>query len=186
MAKQTPKPPALQVLFEPWPDTDEGAWDREGSEAFAGWYWLDALDADGNLKPYGYRAYLSGCTVCRRADNNPRAHWLTSNDTPSAMGGKPRVRHCGTWKTIEKIVKTFGGWKRVHYVELPESEGLRWQSLQGRVRGCRTCGGEGFVRAHKFALREDCNGCSGSGNEIAIGPKLPDRHGMTAAQLRKR
>jgi hypothetical protein len=186
MMPKKPTPPALQVLFEPWQDTDEGPWDREGPEAFAGWYWFDALDEDGSLKPHGYRAYLSGCTVCRRADDNPRAHWNVANDAPSYMGTR-KVRHCGTWKAVEKIVKAFGGWKSVHYVELAEHEGLRWQSLQGRAfRNCRTCAGAGFTRAHKFALREDCTDCKGSGNEIAIGPKLPDRHGMTDAQRRMR
>lgn len=173
----TSKPPVLQVLWEPWPDTDEGAWERDGREAFAGTYWLDALEADGTFKPYGYRARLSGCTQCRRSDADPRAHWLVLND----MEGAKRSRSCPTWKTLEAVVKTFGGWKRVHYVELEAHEGLTWQGLQGRARNCWKCGGEWL----SIGWTSHCEVCRGF-NVPAIGPKRDDRMFVPDHQKRVR
>jgi hypothetical protein len=193
---RTPKPPALQVLFEPFPD-GEHPWNREGSEAFAGRYYFDALDAEGNLKPRGYRAVLDGCTVCRRHDDDPRKHWDVSNDLPNYMGTR-KTRHCARWKLVETIVKAFGGWKRVHYVELAEYEGLQYQPIPQRRRevvACGVCGGTGYGEyidgTKGFA---DCPAGCGSytyrgRGEVQItyeGPVRPDRHAMTATQLRMR
>jgi hypothetical protein len=181
MMAKAPKPAALQVLFEPWP-ASAGA-DREGYEVFAGQYLLDALEPDGSMKVCGFRAVVAGCTTCRRAPLDDKVHYPNLNDLAP---DKPK-RRCPQWKKVEAIVKAFGGWKRVHYVELAEYEGLKYQSLQGRAyQNCRTCTGNGFTREHKFALRESCTDCNGSGNLIAIGPKLPDRWRMTDVQRRMR
>lgn len=201
---RTPKPPALQVLFEPFPD-GEHPWNREGPEAFAGRYYFDALDAEGNLKPRGYRAVLDGCTVCRRHDDDPRKHWNVSNDHPNYMGTR-KTRHCARWKQVETIVKAFGGWKRVHYVELAEYEGLQYQPIPQRrreVAACGVCGGTGRGKLDEDVLHErkqgrlylpcDAPGCGswtyggrGEVRRVYEGPVRPDRHAMTATQLRMR
>jgi hypothetical protein len=194
---KTPKPPVLQVLFEPFPDHADYRWDREGGEAFAGNYWLDALDPDGSLKVRGYRVHFEGCSGCRRADDDPRAHWDMRNDDPGAFAPK-KPRRCGKWALVEKIVKSFGGWKRVHYVELAEYEGLSWQPIPHRryvIEKCPVCEGTGYGGyidgTEGFA---DCAaGCGsytyqGRGEVKAVyqGPVRPDRHAMTGAQRRVR
>jgi hypothetical protein len=155
---RAPKPPTLQVLFEPFPDHADYRWDREGGEAFAGTYYLDALEPDGSLKVRGYRAMFVGCSGCRRSDTDPRAHWDMRNDS-KRPGDK--LRHCGKWKMLGSVVKAFGGWKAAHYVELAEHEGLQFHPVPRRYRDPVT-------------------------DELYEGPVRPDRHGMTAAQLRKR
>lgn len=193
MAKQTPKPPALQVLFEPWPASANA--DREGYEVFAGQYLIDALDESGAFKARGFRAVVQGCTTCRRSDKNERVHWLQGNDLAPE---KPK-RRCPQWKKVESIVKAFGGWKRVHYVELAEHEGLAYQPIPQRRREiatCAACAGTGYG---PFNIREiattDCPaGCGsyssrrGRGEVIHVypGPVPPDRIGMREEQLRKR
>lgn len=129
MAKaKRPAHPLLQVLFEPWP-ASAGA-DREGYEVFAGTYYLDALEASGELKVLGFRASVAGCTTCRRSPLDERVHWPNLNDLAQ---DKPK-RRCPQWETVEAIVKAFGGWKRAHYVELPENEGLGYQPVPQRHR----------------------------------------------------
>jgi hypothetical protein len=187
-----PKPPTLQVLFEPWPARANA--DRGGSEAFAGQYLLDALDETGAMQVRGFRAVVQGCTTCRRDSKDERAHWPDLNDLP----GRKKMMRCPQWKRVEAVVKAFGGWKRVHYVELAASEGLGYQPIPQRrrvIEKCETCKGTGYGEyiggKHGFA---DCPaGCGtytyrGRG-EVRIayeGPVRPDRHGMTGAQRRKR
>jgi hypothetical protein len=193
---RTPQPPALQVLFEPWPD--EAGADRDGYEVFAGHYLLDALDANGALKVRGFRAVVAGCTTCRRDAKDARVHVPNINDLKPEG---PR-RRCPQWKRVEAIVKAFGGWKRVHYVELVESEGLGYQPIPQRrreVAACETCGGSGYLKGwtelDPIPKRiPPCDaGCGaftyggrGEVQRVYEGPVRPDRHGMTAVQLRKR
>lgn len=196
-----PAVPVLQVLWEPWPDSGEGAWNRDGYEAFAGWYWLDALEPDGTFQNKGYRAMFAGCTTCRRDASDPRVHVPNINDLkPEA----PR-RKCPTWKTVESVVKSFGGWKKVHYVELKANEGLHWQPIPQRrrvIEACQVCGGTGLGKT----IEQDASGriskrifppcdagCGsytyGGRGEVQIryeGPVRMDRHGMTAEQKRIR
>ena len=195
MTKQTPKPPVLQVLFEPWPASANA--DREGYEVFAGQYLIDALDESGAFKARGFRAVVQGCTTCRRSDKDARVHWPNINDLAPE---KPK-RRCPQWKKVERIVKAFGGWKRVHYVELAEHEGLAYQHIPQRKRvieQCPSCGGTGLGKLNLASkpghLYDKCDaGCGaytydGRG-EVQVsyeGPVRPDRHGMTAAQRRMR
>lgn len=189
---RTPKPSALQVLFEPWPASANA--DRDGYEVFAGQYLLDALEPSGEMKVRGFRAMVAGCTTCRRDEKDARVHVPNINDL-KPDGSR---RRCPQWKRVEAIVKAFGGWKAAHYVELAEYEGLQYQPIPQRRRVvepcpvCRGTGYGGYIDGTKgFA---DCPaGCSsytyrGRGEvQIAYeGPVRPDRHGMTAAQLRKR
>lgn len=189
------KPPLLQVLFEPWP-ASAGA-DREGYEVFAGHYLLDALDESGEFKVRGYRAVVAGCTTCRRSDADERVHYPDLNDLkPDA----PK-RRCPQWKKIEAIVKAFGGWKRVHYVELAEHEGLEYQLIPQRrrvIEPCPVCKGTGLGKLNLESkpghLYDKCEaGCGsygyGTRGEVQIayeGPVRPDRHGMSAEQRRLR
>lgn len=139
-----PAVPVLQVLFEPWPDPDEEPWNRDSYEAFAGRYWIDALKMDGTFRDKGYRATVTGCTTCRRNAVDPRVHVPNINDL-KAEG--PR-RKCPTWKTVEAIVKNFGGWRRVHYVELPANERLAYQPIPQRrrvIEACPACDGTGYA-----------------------------------------
>lgn len=180
------RPLALQVLFEPWSDPEGEQPFQRGDgdpEVFAGTYWFDALDADGALKERGFRATFSGCTVCRRADDNPRAHWQVVNDMP----GTKRNRACGTWKDVCVIVKAFGGWKRTHYVELPVWEGLEYQPIPQRWRiPCdeRTCH-QGLMLDAAFD-RVVCVTCRGTGFVAHEGPIRPDRFAFSAEQRRIR
>lgn len=162
MAKR-PTHPLLQVLFEPWPEPEDGRRQREGYEVFAGTYYLDALDESGGFIDRGYRAIVAGCTTCRRSDADDRVHWPDLND----LKPKAPKRRCPQWKKVEAIVKNFGGWKRAHYVELPENEGLQYQDIAQRRR----------VRDYpdnsdKWVTYE--------------GPVRPDRHGMTPEQCQMR
>lgn len=184
------KPPLLQVLFEPWP-ASAGA-DREGYEVFAGHYLLDALDESGAFKVRGYRAVVAGCTTCRRSPLDERVHWPQANDLAP---DKPK-RRCPTWRTVEAIVKTFGGWKRVHYVELAEHEGLHYQPVPQRRRVIEKCGackgtalGSIDMSSGKVRFPKCDAGCAsygyGTKGEVQIayeGPVRPDRHGMTPGQ----
>lgn len=200
------KPPAVQVLFEPWP-AEAGA-DREGYEVFAGQYLLDALEPDGALRDRGFRAVVAGCTTCRRSDADERAHWPNLNDLAP---DKPK-RRCPQWKRVEAIVKAFGGWKRVHYVELAANEGLGYQPIPQRRREivkCPACDGTGLGPMDMDALSEwyetrtreaerrihpPCDaGCGSYGyrskGEVQIvyeGPVRPDRHTLSAVQRRIR
>lgn len=187
-----PAHPLLQVLFEPWP-ASAGA-DREGYEVFAGQYLLDALDETGEMKVRGFRAVVAGCTTCRRSDADHRVHWPDLNDLAP---DKPK-RRCPQWKTVEAVVKSFGGWKRVHYVELPENEGLGYQPVPQRrrvIEPCTACGGTGYAGwdsdMNNFLKCEAGCGSYGYGTkgEVQIsyeGPVRPDRHGMTPEQRRIR
>jgi hypothetical protein len=191
---KTPKPPALQVLFEPWP-ASAGA-DRDGYEAFAGHYLLDALEPSGDFKVRGFRAVVAGCTTCRRDEKDPRVHVPNINDLKK---DGPR-RRCPQWKRVESIVKAFGGWKLAHYAELDANEGLRYQPIPQRRREivpCETCGGTGYARpvvvngkVHIPACGSECGSYGyGTKGEVQItyeGPVRPDRHGMTDAQRRMR
>ena len=204
---RAPKPPVLQVLFEPWPAS---AWERGPSkyEVFAGQYLIDALDETGAFAARGFRAQVHGCTTCRRSDADDRAHWPDLND----LARDKQKRRCPQWRKVESIVKAFGGWKRVHYVELAENEGLRYQPVPRRQRAiepCPVCKGTGLGKLDTDALsrwsetrsREDgariyppCEaGCGsygyGTKGEVQItfeGPVRPDRHGMTPEQRRMR
>lgn len=178
------KPPALQVLFEPWPAAAQA--DRDGYEAFAGTYWIDALAPDGTFRDRGYRATVPGCTTCRRDSEDPRVHVPNIND----MGAKRR-RRCPQWKTVESIVRAFGGWKHAHYVELTEHEGLTWQGVPQRRRV--SCPAPKCDRGSALKLvgmtdfeRVTCGECRGSGWVAHAGPVRPDRHGMTEIQRRMR
>lgn len=206
MARAT-KPPAVQVLFEPWPDS---AWEigRSEYEVFAGQYLIDALDGDGSLKVRGFRAVVAGCTTCRRSDKDERVHWPDLNDL------KPNApkRRCPQWKKVEAIVKSFGGWKAAHYVELAESEGLTYQPVPQRrcvIEKCPACDGTGLgpldtdalsqwyetrAKADADRIHPPCGaGCAsytykGRG-EVQItfeGPVRPDRHAMSEVQRRMR
>lgn len=184
--------PLLQVLFEPWP-ASAGA-DREGYEVFAGQYLIDALDESGEFKVRGFRAVVPGCTTCRRSDADHRVHWPNLNDLAP---DKPK-RRCPRWKTVEAIVKDFGGWKRAHYVELAENEGLGYQPVPQRrrvIEQCPVCKGSGLgawdMDAKDFVLC--AAGCGSYGfrsrGEVQIayeGPVRPDRHAMSAEQCRMR
>lgn len=189
--------PTLQVLFEPWP-ASAGA-DRDGYEAFAGHYLLDALEPDGSMQVRGFRAVVAGCTTCRRDERDSRVHVPNINDLKPEG---PR-RRCPQWRRVEAIVKAFGGWKRVHYVELAEHEGLGYQPIPQRRReiaSCETCGGSGFKKGWakldplpKRIPRCDAPGCGswtyggrGEVQRVYEGPLPLDRHSMTAVQLRKR
>lgn len=198
--------PLLQVLFEPWP-ASAGA-DREGYEAFAGHYLLDAIEPSGEMKVRGFRAVVAGCTTCRRDEKDPRVHVPNINDLKK---DGPR-RRCPQWKRVEAIVKAFGGWKAAHYVELPEHEGLEYEPIPQRRREivkCPACDGTGLGPLDTDALskwyetrsREDeariyppCEaGCASyryrSKGEVLVkyeGPVRPDRHGMSAEQRRMR
>jgi hypothetical protein len=211
MMAKAPKPPVLQVLFEPFADLPDYTWDREGGEAFAGLYWLDALEPDGSFKVRGYRMHMEGCSGCRRADGNPRAHWDMRNDHPGRFAPK-KARRCGKWQMIESIVKNFGGWQRVHYVELPAYEGITWQPIPQRKRWiikCPACGGTGLgpmnpealsawyetrSKADRDRIFPPCDaGCGSYGyrskGEVLVtyeGPVRPDRFGMTPEQRRIR
>lgn len=195
MAKQTPKPPVLQVLFEPWPASANA--DREGYEVFAGQYLIDALDESGAFKARGFRAVVQGCTTCRRSDKDARVHWPNIND----LAPKKPKRRCPQWKRVEAIVRQFGGWKRVHYVELPEHEGLAYQPIPQRrrvIEKCPVCEGTGLGKLNLASkpghLYDKCEaGCGsygyGTRGEVQItyeGPVRPDRFGMRVEQLRKR
>lgn len=190
-----PQPPALQVLFEPWP-ASAGA-DREGYEVFAGHYLLDALDENGAFRERGFRAVVGGCTTCRRSPLDDKVHYPNLNDIAPE---KPK-RRCPQWKRVEAIVKDFGGWKRVHYVELPEHEGLEYQPIPQRRREivkCPACDGTGLgklnldsVPGHLYDKCEASCGSYGyrSKGEVLVryeGPVRPDRHSMTAVQRRMR
>ena len=185
------KPPVLQMLFEPFPNPEQYQ-STSGAGAFAGRYWFDALDADGSFRERGYRATFEGCPYCRRSDADPKAHWDIRNDGPVAP---KRPYRCGKWSLIEKVVKAFGGWKRVHYVELAEYEGLWYQPIPQRQRvieQCPACGGSGYAgwddNTSDFAKCDAGCGTYGRG-EVQVtyeGPVPPDRHGMTDAQLRMR
>lgn len=198
--------PLLQVLFEPWP-TEANA-DREGYEVFAGTYYLDALDESGEMKVRGFRATVPGCTTCRRADADERVHFPHIND----MKPNAPKRRCPRWKTVEAIVKDFGGWKRAHYVELAANEGLSWQPVPQRrrvIEPCPVCEGTGLgplntdalskwyesrSKADEAAIYSPCPaGCGsygyGTKGEVQIayeGPVRPDRHAMSAEQRRMR
>lgn len=181
MAKTTPKPPALQVLFEPWAEGDTPIrWDAQ--EAFAGVYWIDALDADGRFVPRGFRAQVTGCTTCYRHADNSRVHWPDLNTFPD----RKKMMKCPQWKRVEAIVKAFGGWKRTHYVELIEHEGLQWQPIPDRRQMCPGCGGAGFLRVGRFGERHDCETCKARKFVSLIGPIRPDRSGMSEVQQRMR
>lgn len=191
MAKR-PTHPLLQVLFEPWP-ASAGA-DREGYEVFAGHYLLDALDENGEFIDRGYRAVVAGCTTCRRSPLDDKVHYPNLNDLAP---NKPK-RKCSQWKTVEAVVKNFGGWKRTHYVELAAHEGLKYQPVQRRrrvIEKCPACDGSGYAgwdADMKDFVKCDA-GCGtytqrGRG-EVQItyeGPVRPDRHGMTDVQRRMR
>lgn len=191
--------PLLQVLFEPWPAA-AGA-DRGGYEAFAGRYLLDALDENGAFKVRGYRAVVAGCTTCRRSDADERVHWPDLNDLAP---GKPK-RRCPQWKTVEAVVKSFGGWKRVHYVELAKHEGLGYQPVPQRrrvIEPCPVCEGTGLSKVAEFDAKGRLSrriyppcaaGCGsygyGTRGEVQVtfeGPVRPDRHSMSAEQRRMR
>jgi hypothetical protein len=190
------KPPTLQVLFEPWPASANA--ERDGYEAFAGHYLLDALEPDGAFKVRGFRAIVAGCTTCRRDAKDSRVHVPNINDLKPEG---PR-RRCPQWKRVESIVKAFGGWKAAHYVELAESEGLGYQPIPQRRRDvvpCEVCEGSGYLKGWAELdpipkRTPSCDaGCGtytyGGRGEVQVtyeGPVRPDRHGMTAAQLRKR
>lgn len=192
MMARAAKPPVLQVLFEPWP-AEAGA-DREGYEVFAGQYLLDALEPDGALRDRGFRAVVAGCTTCRRSDADERAHWPNLNDLAP---DKPK-RRCPQWKRVETIVKAFGGWKRVHYVELAANEGLGYQPIPQRRREiakCPACDGTGYAgwdTDMKNFVKCDA-GCraynyQGRG-EVQLtyeGPVRPDRYELSAVQRRIR
>jgi len=191
------QPPVLQVLFQPWPDT-EHPWDRDGYEAFAGRYFLDALEPDGSFRVRGYRSALVGCTTCRRDAKDARVHVPNINDLKKEG---PR-RKCPTWKTVEAVVKSFGGWKRVHYVELEAHEGLEYQPIPQRRREvvtCGVCGGSGFLKGWAEldpipkripACDAGCGsytyGGRGEVQRTYEGPVRPDRLAMTEAQRRVR
>jgi len=187
--------PTLQVLFEPWP-ASAGA-DREGYGAFAGQYLLDALEPSGEFKVRGFRAVVAGCTTCRRSPLDDKVHYPNLNDLAP---DKPK-RRCPQWKRVEAIVKAFGGWKRVHYVELAEHEGLRWQSIPQRRRDvvkCEVCGGTGHGpfepdRPDGRLYGPCAGGCAsytyGGRGELQVvyeGPLRPDRHGMAETARRMR
>ena len=117
-------------------------------------------------------------------------HWPDLNDIAP---DKPK-RLCPQWKTVEVIVKGFGGWKRAHYVELAENEGLGYQPIPQRrrvIEPCGVCAGKGFI-AWDVALKDfpKCPAGCGSYNyrsrgEVQItyeGPVRPDRHGMGVEQ----
>lgn len=200
------KPPMLQVLFEPWP-LSAGA-DREGYEVFAGQYLLDALDPDGAMRDRGFRAVVGGCTTCRRSDADEKVHFPQANDLAP---DKPK-RRCPQWKRVEAIVKEFGGWKRVHYVELAANEKLAYQPIPQRRREivkCPACDGTGLgpldtealskwyesrSRADEARIYPPCTaGCASYGyrskGEILVryeGPVRPDRHGLLDTQRRMR
>lgn len=195
MAKR-PTHPLLQVLFEPWPDS---AWKigRSRYEVFAGQYLLDALDETGAFVDRGYRAVVAGCTTCRRSDADERVHWPDLNDLAP---DKPK-RRCPQWKRVETIVKAFGGWKRVHYIELAENEGLGYQPVPQRrrvIEPCPACKGTGLGKlnleskpGHLYDKCEAECGSYGYGTkgEVRItyeGPVRPDRHDMTSEQRRMR
>lgn len=198
MAKR-PTHPLLQVLFEPWP-ASAGA-DREGYEVFAGHYLLDALDENGDFIDRGYRAVVAGCTTCRRSPLDDKVHYPNLNDLkPDA----PK-RRCPQWKTVEAVVKSFGGWKRVQYVELAENEGLHYQPVPQRrrvIEPCPVCEGTGLGKTLELdtsgriskRIFPPCDaGCGsygyGTKGEVQIayeGPVRPDRHSMTAVQRRMR
>lgn len=196
MMAKAPKPPLLQVLFEPWP-ASAGA-DREGYEAFAGHYLLDALDETGAMKVRGFRAVVAGCTTCRRDEKDARVHVLNINDLKSEG---PR-RRCPQWKKVEAIVKAFGGWKQVQYVELSANEGLGYQPIPQRrrvIEPCPVCEGSGYLKGWARLdpiprkIPPCAAGCGsygyGTRGEVQItyeGPVRPDRHGMTDAQRRIR
>jgi hypothetical protein len=206
MMARAPKPPALQVLFEPWPD--EAGADRDGYEAFAGHYLLDALEPSGEFKVRGFRAVVAGCTTCRRDAKDARVHVPNINDLKPEG---PR-RRCPQWKRVEAIVKAFGGWKAVHYVELAMNEGLGYQPIPQRRREvvkCPACDGTGLgpmdhealsawyetrSKADEARIHPPCDaGCGSYGyrskGELLVsyeGPVRPDRHAMTAAQRRTR
>lgn len=199
-----PAVPVLQVLFEPWPDPVEGSPFKRGDrdpEVFAGTYWFDALNPDGTFINRGFRATLSGCTVCRRSDKDPKAHWQVANDMPNTKTTRP----CGTWRHVEAIVKGFGGWKRVHYAELAANEGLGYQPIPQRrrvIEACPVCEGTGLGKT----IEQDASGriskrifppcdagCGsytyGGRGEVQIsyeGPVRADRHSMTEDQKRIR
>lgn len=198
MAKR-PTHPLLQVLFEPWP-ASAGA-DREGYEVFAGHYLLDALDENGDFIDRGYRAVVAGCTTCRRSPLDDKVHYPNLNDLAP---DKPK-RRCPQWKTVEAVVKSFGGWKRVQYVELAENEGLHYQPVPQRrrvIEPCPVCEGTGLGKTAEFDAKgrlsrriyPPCDaGCGsygyGTKGEVQIayeGPVRPDRHSMTAVQRRMR
>lgn len=189
------KPPAVQVLFEPWP-AEAGA-DRDGYEVFAGQYLIDALDESGSFRVRGFRAVVAGCTTCRRDEKDPRVHVPNINDLKK---DGPR-RHCTQWKKVEAIVKGFGGWKAAHYVELAESEGLAYQPVPQRrrvIEQCPSCGGTGLGKLNLASepghLYDKCDaGCAsytyGGRGEVQVsyeGPVRPDRLAMSAAQTRIR
>lgn len=188
----TAKPPVLQVLFEPWPASANA--DRDGYEAFAGHYLLDALEADGSMKVRGFRAIVAGCTTCRRDGKDPRVHVPNINDLKK---DGPR-RRCPQWKRVEAIVKAFGGWKLAHYVELPEHEGLEYQPIPQRrrvIEKCPACDGTGYagwdVDMKNFVKCDaGCRAYNYQGRgEVQFtyeGPVRPDRHAMSAAQRRAR
>jgi hypothetical protein len=187
--------PTLQVLFEPWP-ASAGA-DREGYEVIAGQYLLDALNESGEFKVRGFRAVVAGCTTCRRSPLDDKVHYPNLNDLAP---DKPK-RRCPQWKRVEAIVKAFGGWKRVHYVELAEHEGLGYQPVPQRrrvIEPCPVCEGTGLGKLDlslpNNRLYGPCEaGCGsygyGTRGEVQItyeGPVRPDRHAMTDAQRRVR
>lgn len=186
------KPPAVQVLFEPWP-AEAGA-DREGYEVFAGQYLIDALEPDGSMKVRGFRAVVAGCTMCRRSDADERVHFPHIND----MKPNAPKRRCTQWKKVEAIVKGFGGWKAAHYVELPESEGLGYQPIPQRrrvIEKCPSCGGTGYAgwdddKSNFIKCDAGCGAYNYKGRgEVQVtyeGPVRPDRLAMSETQRRMR
>lgn len=186
------KSPVLQVLFEPWPA--EANADREGYEVFAGQYLLDAIEPDGSLRDRGFRAVVAGCTTCRRSDTDEHAHWMQANDL-KPEGPK---RRCPQWKKVEAIVKEFGGWAQVHYVELAANEGLGYQAIPQRRREimkCPACDGSGYAGwdatvADFVKCDAGCGSYTHKGRgEVQIayeGPVRPDRFAMSEAQRRMR
>lgn len=181
------KPPLLQVLFEPFPDHEDYTWNRDGGEVFAGSYWLDALEPDGAFRVRGYRAQIEGCSGCRRADDNPRAHWDMRNDSPGSFAPK-QPRKCGKWQMVESIVKAFGGWKRVHYVELAAYERLTYQHIPRRkylLIDCQLCADALTDPASCTDVR--C-GTRFPGKIMSVdhGPVLPDRFALRPTQRRMR
>ena len=83
---RAPKPPALQVLFEPWPASTWANVQQGRYEVFAGQYLLDALDESGEFKVRGFRAVVAGCTTCRRDAKDPRVTVSASDVLREGVG----------------------------------------------------------------------------------------------------
>lgn len=184
MAKRQPKPSTLRIIFQPWKPTDDASYTNQYEE-FAGDYFLDALNPDGTLIERGYRATVPGCTTCRRDYDNPTgcAHVTDLTDIRRQYDPKAARHHCQRWKTVEAIVKQFGGWRRVQYIELPEHAGLVWEPVPSRVftvKRCDTCDGRGIVRTDKFGQKghvdewfTTCVDCGGGWRRVPLEGPLP-------------